>query len=265
VAAAASLWRSRNLIWQLTLREVLGRYRGSLLGLAWSFLNPVLMLAVYTFVFAVVLNARWNPSGDETPVDFALILFVGMIVYGFVADCVNRAPTLVLASANYVKKVVFPLEILPLVALNAAVFHAVVSTLAWCVARVLTGGSLPLTSVFLPLVVAPLVLGTLGVAWTLASLGVYIRDIGQTIGLVTTVLMFLSPMFFPRAAIPAQFRVIVDLNPLTFFMEQAREVLVWGRPPSWPELGLQLAAAVVVAQAGFWWFQRTRRGFADVL
>ncbi len=264
-AAAGSLWRNRNLILQLTLREILGRYRGSLFGIAWSFINPVLMLAVYTFVFAVVFKARWSMRSDESSIDFALILFVGMIVYGFVADCINRAPTLVLANVNYVKKVVFPLEVLPVVALNAAVFQALVSTLAWAVARVATGGQVPWTAMWLPLVAFPLLLGTLGVTWILASLGVYIRDIGQSIGLVTTVLMFLSPMFFPRSAIPEQFRVVVDLNPLTLFMEQARDVLIWGASPQWADLALQFAVGAVVAQTGYWWFQRTRGGFPDVL
>ncbi len=265
LAAVSCVWRDRNLVWQLTLREILGRYRGSGLGVAWSFLNPVLMLAVYTFVFSVVFNAKWGRDLHETRVDFALILFVGMIVYAFVADCVNRAPTLILANVNYVKKVVFPLEILPVVSLNAAVFHAGVSVAVWAVARVLSGGALHWTAVLLPVVFLPLLLGTLGVSWMLAALGVYVRDIGQSIGIATTVLMFLSPMFFPRDAIPSEFRLVVDLNPLTWFMERARDVLIWGRAPGWVDLTAHFAGAVIVAQAGYWWFQRTRRGFADVL
>lgn len=265
LAAMSGLWRDRDLVWQLTLREILGRYRGSGLGVAWSFLNPVLMLAVYTFVFSVVFNAKWGRDVHETRVDFALILFVGMIVYAFFAECVNRAPSLILANVNYVKKVVFPLEVLPVVSLNAAIFHAAVSVAVWAIARVLSGGVLHWTALLLPLIFMPLLLGTLGVSWMLAALGVYVRDIGQSIGIATTVLMFLSPMFFPRDAIPAEFRLIVDLNPLTWFMERARDVLIWGRVPGWPDLAVQFVGAVLVAQAGFWWFQRTRRGFADVL
>lgn len=246
-------------------REVTGRYKGSVLGLAWSFFNPLLMLGVYTFVFSVIFNSRWVTGAHESRVQFALVLFVGMIVHGLFADVLNRAPGLILAHVNYVKKVVFPLEILPLVTMAAALFHSLVSISVLLAAFLVFNGHIPWTAVFIPLVVLPLVVFTLGLAWVLASLGVFLRDVGQTILIVTTVLMFLAPVFYPVAAVPEGLRSLLLANPLTFIIEQAREVLIWGNSPDWTGLALYTLPATLVAQAGFAWFQRTRKGFADVL
>lgn len=260
-----SFWRNRQLIWQLTKREVIGRYRGSVMGLAWSFFHPLLMLVIYTFVFSVVFKARWGVGSDESRTDFAVILFVGMIVHGLFAECINRAPGLILANPNYVKRVVFPLEILPWVALGSALFHAAISLVVLMGAYLVLNHGLQWTAIFLPMVLLPLLLGTLGFAWFLASTGVFVRDIGQTTGILTTVLLFVSPVFYPVSVLPEQYRMYLQLNPLTFIMEQARGVLIWGAAPDWPELGLYGVISLGVACTGFWWFQRTRKGFADVL
>jgi lipopolysaccharide transport system permease protein len=249
----------------MTKREVVGRYKGSIMGLAWSFLNPVFMLVVYTFVFSVVFKARWGVGGEETKTQFAVVLFVGMIVHGLFAEVLNRAPGLILSNANYVKKVVFPLEILPAISMVAALFHSLVSLLVLFIAFVIFNGYLHWTAVFAPLVLLPLVILTLGLAWVLASLGVFIRDIGQTIGIVTTVLLFLAPVFFPVTALPEEYRPLIMANPLTFIIEQARDVLIWGRLPDWLGLGIYTLVATAVAWAGYAWFQKTRKGFADVL
>ena len=246
-------------------REVVGRYRGSVLGLLWSFLNPVLMLSVYTFVFSVVFKAKWSAGGDETKAAFALILFVGMIIHGIFAECVNRAPSLILSNVNFVKKVVFPLEILPWVAMGATLFHASVSVGVWALFFLIIKGYLPWTIVFLPIVILPLVLVTMGFAWFLSATGVYLRDVAQTTGIFTTVLLFLSPIFYPASALPDDYRKFLDLNPLTFLIEQAREVLVWDRLPDFAGLAGYTLGALVVALLGLGWFQKTRRGFADVL
>ena len=266
-AMIRNLWRNRDLIRQMTWREVLGRYRGSLFGLAWSFFNPILMLLVYTFVFSGVFKARWVVDGDvqASHTQFALVLFVGLIINGLFAEILNRAPSLVLGNVNYVKKVVFPLDILPVVTAGAAVFHGLVSTGVLVVAILLVNGSLPWTAVFAPLVMVPLVVLALGFAWFLASLGVYLRDVGQTIGILTTVLMFLAPVFYPTAALPEFIRPWLLLNPLTLVIEQARDVLIWGRLPSWRDLLIYSGVAVTCAWLGYVWFQRTRKGFADVL
>lgn len=266
-AMIRSLWRNRDLIRQMTWREVLGRYRGSLFGLAWSFFNPILMLLVYTFVFSGVFKARWVVDGDAqaSHTQFALVLFVGLIINGLFAEILNRAPSLVLGNVNYVKKVVFPLEILPVVTAGAAVFHGLVSTGVLVLAILLVNGSLPWTAVLAPLVMIPLVVLALGFAWFLASLGVYLRDVGQTIGILTTVLMFLAPVFYPIAALPEFIRPWLLLNPLTLVIEQARDVLIWGRLPSWRDWSVYSGVAVACAWLGYFWFQRTRKGFADVL
>jgi lipopolysaccharide transport system permease protein len=265
VALARSLWRNRQLIAQMTKREVVGRYKGSAMGLAWSFFNPVFMLTVYTFVFSEVFKSRWGVGGEESKTQFAVVLFVGMIVHGLFAEVLNRAPALILSNVNYVKKVVFPLETLPVIAMGAALFHSLISLGVLLAAFVLFNGYLHWTAVFTPLVLLPLIMLTLGLAWMLASLGVFLRDVGQTIGIITTVLMFLSPVFYPVTAVPERFRPFIMANPLTFIIEQAREVLIWGHLPNWVGLGIYTLAATVIAWAGYAWFQKTRKGFADVL
>jgi lipopolysaccharide transport system permease protein len=264
-ALGKSLWRNRQLIVQMIKREVVGRYKGSAMGLAWSFFNPIFMLVVYTFVFSEVFKARWSIVGDESKTQFALLLFVGMIVLGLFSEVINRAPGLILSNVNYVKKVIFPIEILPVVAMGAALFHSLISLTVLVTAFAIFNSYLHWTVVFIPLVLLPLVILTLGLSWILASLGVFIRDVGQTIGLVTTVLMFLSPVFYPITAVPERFRQIIMANPLTFIIEQAREVLIWGHLPDWIGLGIYTFAATVIAWLGYAWFQKTRKGFADVL
>lgn len=265
-ALAGSLWRNRALILQLTRRDVIGRYQGSAMGLAWSFFNPVLMLLVYTFVFSEIFKSRWGGiGGNDSKTLFALVLFVGMIVLSLFSEVLNRAPGLILSNVNYVKKVVFPLEIMPVVTMAATLFHGMVSLAVLLAAFALFNGYIHWTAVFLPLVLLPLVVLTTGLAWILASLGVFLRDVGQTIVIVTTLLMFLSPVFYPITAVPVDFRAIIMANPLTFIIEQARDVLIWGHQPDWLGLGIYMLAAIVVAWAGFAWFQKTRKGFADVL
>ena len=261
----ASLWRNRQLLGQLTRREVLGRYRGSLMGLAWSFFNPLLMLAVYTFVFSVVFNARWGTGEPTSRVQFALVLFVGVIVHGVISEGINKAPGLILGNASYVKRVVFPLEILPWVVVGSAIFHAIISLAILLLAQLLFDGGIPATALWLPLVLLPIVPMTMGLTWLLAATGVFIRDIAQLTGIITTVLMFMAPVFYPISALPEQYRKWLYLNPITYLIEQARAVLFAGVSPDWAGLALYSAIALVVAIGGFWWFQMTRKGFADVV
>jgi lipopolysaccharide transport system permease protein len=249
----------------MTKREVVGRYRGSVLGIAWSFFHPLLMLTIYTFVFSVVFKSRWGVSTDETRTQFAIVLFVGMIVHSVFADVINRAPGLIISNVNFVKKVVFPLDILPSVAIGAALFHSIVSLGVLLIAFVLFNGYLNWTAIFIPLVLLPLIILTLGFAWMLASLGVFLRDLGQTTGIITMVMFFLSPIFYPVTALPVALRPWIMANPLTFIIEQAREVLIWGHLPNWMGLGIYTLAATIIAWLGYVWFQKTRKGFADVL
>ncbi|RCX06867.1 ABC transporter permease [Extensimonas vulgaris] len=264
VEMCASLWRNRGLILASAKREVLGRYRGSALGLLWSFFNPLLMLAVYTFVFSEIFKARWN-AASESKTEFALVLFAGLIVFNLFAECINRAPSLVLSNVNYVKKVVFPLEILPVVALLSSLFHAGISLAVWLLAYSVLVGLPHATTLYLPLLVIPYLLFIMGLGWALASLGVYLRDVTQFIGVLTTMLMFLSPIFYPATNLPETYRSWLYLNPLTAVIEQTRAVLYWGQVPDFALLAIYWAATFLIAWLGFAWFQKTRKGFADVL
>lgn len=260
----AGLWRHRELIQASTRREIQGRYRGSVLGLLWSFLNPLFMLAVYTFVFSVVFKARWSvESASKT--EFALVLFSGLIVFNLFGETINRAPTLVLGNPNYVKKVVFPLQILPVVTLLSALFHAGVSLGAWLLAYLVFFGMPHATALYLPVIVLPFLLLILGLAWALASLGVFLRDISQFIGTLVTVLMFMTPIFYPISALPEKLQHLLYLSPITIIVEQARNALFWGKAPDFALLGAYTVVALLVAWLGFLWFQKTRKGFADVL
>jgi len=223
------------------------------------------MLLVLTFVFSVVFKTRWGIGPDESKTDFAIVLFVGMIIHSLFAECVNSAPGLILSNVNYVKKVVFPLEILPWVAMGSALFHAIVSLGVWAMFYLVVNAGMKWTALFLPLVILPLVLATMGVAWILTALGVFVRDITQVIGILTTVLLFLSPIFYPISALPQEYQPILHVNPLTFIIEEARGILIWGRTPDWEGWVIYTAGSLLIACLGFWWFQKTRKGFADVL
>jgi lipopolysaccharide transport system permease protein len=265
MALISSLIKNRHLIYQMTKREVIGRYKGSLFGILWSFFNPILMLAIYTFVFTVVFKARWGIVGDDSKWNFALMIFVGMIVFGVFSDAVNRAPTIIINNANYVKKVIFPLDILPVIGLGVSLFHALISLFVLVGVYSALNGYINWTSIFIPLIFLPLALLTLGISWLLASLGVYMRDVGQTITILISILIFLSPVFYPIDALPVEYQSWMMINPLSFIIEQARVVLILGKLPNWFGLMLYTIFSLFVTMLGFSWFQKTRKGFADVL
>lgn len=263
-AMVRGLLRHRGLLWELVKRDFIGRYKGSLLGVVWSLFNPVLMLVIYTFVFSVAFKAKWG-AGEESKVAFAIVLFSGMIVHGFFAECINRAPSLITNHANYVKKVVFPLEILPWMALFSALMHFLVSfgvLLTFCV---LAGAAIHVGGLLTPIILLPLVLLVMGFSWIFSSLGVYLRDVSQVVGVASTVALFLAPVFYPVEALPEAYRAFILWNPITLPIIQLREVLLWGRPIQWDAWAISLAFGASVCQLGYWWFQKSRRGFADVL
>jgi lipopolysaccharide transport system permease protein len=262
---ADNLWRNRDLIRQFTRREIQGRYRGSFLGLFWSFINPLALLLIYTFVFGVIFKSRWPQSTNNTLGAFAVTLFCGLTAFNIFSETVNRAPGLIVGVPNYVKKVIFPLEILPVSTLGASLFHAGVSLLILLAASVVINGTLHWTVVLLPLVAVPLVFLTLGVAWFLASLGVFIRDIGYAIGLVVQVLFFLTPIFYPLDAVPPAFRPLILVNPLAPVAENFRRVIMWGDLPSWRGLALWILITGAAMVLGYAWFMKTKKAFADVI
>jgi lipopolysaccharide transport system permease protein len=260
----AAHWRNRNLIRASIKREIFGRYRGSFLGILWSFFNPLFMLAIYTLVFSEILKARWS-AGSTSKAEFALILFAGLMPFNLFAETITRAPGLIVGNTNYVKKVVYPLEILPTVVLGVTLFHLAISLFVWLMAFLLFYGVPYATVVYFPLVLLPFCLFILGLSWMLASLGVYLRDVSQFIGVLTTALMFLSPIFYAADSLPESYRPLLYLNPLTPVIELSRDVLFWGKAPDFFLLGTYTLASLLIAWLGFAWFQKTRKGFADVL
>ena len=257
-------WRHRGLIAQLARRDVHARYRQSWLGLVWVVLTPLMMLAVYTLVFRHVMRVRWHGM-EEGDLAFALRIYAGLAVFNFFAECVNRAPTLVLEQPHLVKKVVFPLEILPWAGAASACVGLAVSGGLMMVLAALSAGGLPVTVVALPLVWLPLLPLVLGLGWLLAGVGTYVRDVGQLLGMVVSALMFLSPIFFPVEALPESVRGWMLLNPLAWVMTGTRDVLVTGRWPDWGALALLFAACTGVAMVGAAFFRKARVGFSDVV
>ena len=263
MAIPRSIWSNREILKASISREVAARYKGSVFGIFWSFLIPLFMLTIYTFVFSEVFKARWQNGASRT--EFALVLFVGLIVFNFFSECVSRAPTLILSNPNYVKKIIFPLEILPCIALGTSLFHAIVSLTVWIAAYVILVGLPHPTALYLPLVLLPFIFFILGLSWSLAALGVYIRDVTQAIGIIVSAMMFMSPVFYPVSAIPSDYQFMLYLNPITLAVEQARDVLYWGKLPDFSLLLKHVAFSSLVTCLGFAWFQKTREGFADVL
>ncbi|CAH2792304.1 MAG: O-antigen export system permease protein RfbD [uncultured Caballeronia sp.] len=256
--------KHRHLIRQMVIRDVVARYRGSALGIIWSFFIPMLMLAIYTFVFSFVFKARWR-AGSDSKTEFALVLFAGLMLFNMFADCVNRAPLQIVSNVNYVKKVVFPLEILSIVAVASSMFQMLISLVVWLAFYVAVLGVPPMTALLLPCIIVPLTLLTIGVTWILAALGVYLRDVAQITGVLTTMLMFTTPIFFPSSSVPQELQFLFVINPLATVVEQARDVLIWGKVPDLATFGVMLSISGLIAWLGFALFQKTRGGFSDVL
>jgi lipopolysaccharide transport system permease protein len=260
-----NLWRHRALIRQLTRREVEARYRGSLLGLVWSFINPLIMLVIYTFVFGVVFKARWSVAEPENLLQFALTLFCGLTAFSVFEQCVNRAPLLIVGVPNYVKRVVFPLEILPVVSVGATLFHASIGIVIVLLVNLIENGVFCWTIVVLPLVMLPLLFLTLGVAWFLSSLGVFLRDTSHLVTIIVQLLLYASAIFYRLDAVPPALRSVMKFNPLTSIVGNFRNVLLWGILPNWVSLGGWTLIAAVVMILGYGWFMKTKKAFADVL
>lgn len=259
------LIRNQQIIFQMIKRELLARYKGSVLGLAWSFFTPLIMLTVYTFFFSVVFKARWSIEQQSNHAEYAVILFVGLIIHGLFAECINRAPQLIIANANFVKKIIFPLEVLPWIVLGSALFNTLISFFILLLAQVILQGHITWTILFVPFIIFPFLLLVMGASWFLAATGVYLRDISQTTGIITSILLFVSPVFYSLSMLPEKIRIIAQLNPLTLIIDESRKVLLFGEMPNFSALAIYCLCSAMVAWLGFYTFQKTRKGFADVL
>ena len=269
LAMLRSVLKNRALVRQLAWREISARYRGTQLGLFWSVLNPLLMLSVYTYVFCGVMKVQLDTpegaAGSNNYFSYALKLFAGLTAFNLFSEVVSRAPMLVISCPNYVKKVVFPLEILPLIALGTAASTFFASLLVLIAAELLLQGSIPWTVVFFPAAILPLVLLALALGWLLSSLGVFLRDIGQSIAFVMQLLIFMTPVFYPVEAIPAGLRPILTYSPLTISVESFRQVVLWGQQPDWTLLAIATVSGLLCCQLGFAFFMKTKKAFADVI
>jgi len=259
-----SFWFHRNLIAQFTWREVSSRYKGSYLGIIWSILNPLLMLMVYTFVFSEVFQAKWG-TGSGNKLEFALLIFCGLVTFNIFGELIIRAPSLIIQHSSYVTKVVFPLEILPVAVMGSNLIHSLVSFIILLTGCLFAFGSLPWTIVFIPIVLIPLILFALGLGYLLASLGVYLRDIGQFVSIAIQALMLLSPIFYSVESLPPQFQMLFSLNPLGYVIEDMREVIIWGALPHVRWMLLEYGFGLIIFGLGYAWFAKTRKGFSDVL
>jgi lipopolysaccharide transport system permease protein len=257
-------WKHRQLILRLTRRRIEAQYRGSMLGALWLVLQPLLILALYTFVFSALFKARWDLPGVAEP-RFAVVLFSGLILYTLLTTCLNQAPRLLETHRSYIKQTLFPTEVLSWVVLAHALFDFLVGLVLLAALYFGMMGPPPLTSLLLPLVVAPILLAALGLTWFFSSLGVFLKDLSQLIGVMTLALLFLSPIFYPAAIVPERLQFYYRLNPLAGLLEMSRGLLFTGSLPDWVALTTLTALGWLVAWFGYLWFMKTKKGFADAL
>lgn len=257
-----SLWKHRSLASQLIKRDILAKYRGSVVGMLWLVLFPLLMLSLYTIVFVFFMKVTW--PGVTNNFIFSLMIYVGLIILNFFSECLTRSTTIIINNPNFVKKVVFPLEIYPWIIVGSALFQVAANILILMLFCFFLLGKIYYTIFFLPLLLLPLILVVLGISWFLCSAGVYIRDMTHLMVFIMQVIIYLSPVFYSLSVVPVVFQKILLMNPLTFIIEQAR-VVVYGGFPNWSGLGIYFMISLCVAYSGFIWFQHTKKGFADVL
>ncbi|CUW09729.1 Teichoic acid translocation permease protein TagG [Serratia grimesii] len=259
-----SVIRNRSLIYKLAKRDIEARYKGSAIGTLWAIVNPIIMLCVYSFVFSVVFQAKWGalPGGKGV---FAIVLFAGLIIFNFLAECIGRGPSIFLGNVNYVKKVVFPLGCLPISAGLSALFNFMISFIILLVAQLVVFGKVPATALLFPVFFLPIFIIGLALLFLFSSIGVYLRDLSQAVPLIITFLMFLSPIFYPLSAIPVEYRPLMSINPLAFLIENTRELLIMGNMvPVSSFMTLYLSSACLLAFAVYV-FKKTKKGFADVI
>lgn len=261
----ALLWQNRGLVWQFTQRNIQVRHKGSALGIAWTILQPLLMLAVYTTVFGLIMGGTFGVRADETPWDYALGIFLGLTLYNLTSEIFSSAPSMVLQHPNLVKKVVFPLEVLPTSAVMAACYHCGIALGLCGLGLLFFGPSFSLSWLWLPVIVLPLVMIALGLALGISALAVYMRDVAQITGVVSMILFYASAIFYPASKIPAIGWQFLRFNPFLHAIELAREVTLWAQPLRWEPLVYLYFCGIVSILIGSFIFRRLKSGFADVL
>jgi lipopolysaccharide transport system permease protein len=261
----SSVKENKDLTFRLAKREFTQRFQGSFFGWSWAILTPLLTAIVFTFIFSAVFQARWQPGVQTGTFDFALILLTGVAIHSAFAEMLSRAPNLIIGNSSYVTKVIFPIEILPVVILINALLNMFLALGIVVLGNLILNGKLPVTIAFLPFILLPYLFFLLALNLFFGAVGVFFRDVSQLVGLLITLSMFLTPIFYPVSAVPPAFQAAMFLNPLTFVVEQTREVLLFGRAPDFWGLAIYMIASLVALAASYWFFQRLRKGFADVV
>jgi homopolymeric O-antigen transport system permease protein len=267
LAMLSSVRRHWRLIVSLTRRDLAERFQGSLLGPLWYFITPAILILTYTLVFGIVFKVRmpFARGGQSSTIDFGLFLFSGLLIFTVFSDVVSRSTSLVVSKPNFVKRVVFPLEVLSVVTVLSALAGGLLSFALLLIAALVLTGGLAATSVLYPIALLLMVPMLVGLSWFLAALGTYVRDVAQIIGLLLTVVLFLSPVFTPLSAFPEAVRTYLLLNPVSIPIELGHLTFFLDETPPIGAAAAYLASALLVMSLGWAFFQKTRTGFADVL
>lgn len=265
VAFVRAFWRRREVLSTFARIEFASRYHGAQLGVLWSLVSPLATLTVYTFVFSVVFKPSWAGGGDGGVAGYALILFAGLSAFEVFATSLNRAPRILSENVNFIKKVLFPLEILPVGVILAAVLESLVSLALVALGVLVTTGRLPATALFAPLAYLPLTMLTLGMCWLLAPVGVFLKDLGNIVGVGVQLLFFATPILYPLSAVPEPYRGLLALNPLHPVVDHLRRTIIYGQMPDWPALGVVTLVSAGVMLVGYAFFINIKRLFADAV
>lgn len=260
----STLRKHSYLLKQLVKKDIKQRYQGSILGMLWSFIVPILMLVIYTFVFSEVFQAKWDIDTSDK-YQFALVLFCGLSAFNMVSEVMNRATTLIVSNTNYVKKVIFPLEILPVVIMFSALFNCVISFSILIVAKIIIYKNISSTLYLIFFAMIPLIVLSVGLGLFISAVSVYLKDVGNVISVLVTVLMYMSPVFFSLSSVPENFRGICEVNPMTYIIENFRNVVLYGESLNWKYWGISCVVALAIYLFGKVVFMRAKEGFADVL
>ena len=260
-----AIFRYRYLLWQLVQREIALKYRGSALGALWSVLTPIAMLLMFSFVFGTILQAKWPGREDMSQVEFALSLFIGLSVFWYFSEIFVKAPVIFTSVPNYVKKVVFPLGLLPLVSVAASLFQLLIYLIIVLGAMLLFGIPISKRVLLVPFYIGITIPLVTGLSFFIGSVGVYVRDVSAIVSVVVSALMFLSPVFYPLSSVPEGVRWLFELNPLTLIIEQMRAALLFGETPSYVGLVIYILVSLLTLLGGYKFFRLTRKGFSDVV
>lgn len=263
VDASLLTWKSRHLIFELAKRDFCGKYRGSYGGVLWSLLQPLFLLTIYTIAFGVILKARWGYAGGTE--NYALMLFSGLLILNVFTECLTQAPKLIANNPNFVKKVVFPLEVLPIAMVLVALVHLLLGISCWLLGYIIFVGVPKWTVIYLPVILLSFMPVLLGFGWLFSAIGVFVKDLHQLTAMVSHVLLFLTPIFYSIEAAPPKLQFFLALNPLTFIIDQVRLVLIFGEKPGMRGLALYLLLSVCFAWASLKIFKRLQPTFSDVV